>query len=103
MESAPAAALAIPSLAWATCEDGFECATAHVPLDYRRPVGRHDPSRGDPAAGRGPGSPRGDPVPSAWRAGRLRSLLSSAAVMRSYRWNCVNGSMSSDSTFEGWG
>ena len=41
--SAPAAAPAIPSLAWAACEGGFECATAHVPLDYRRPVGRTIP------------------------------------------------------------
>ncbi|GHF19582.1 hydrolase [Amycolatopsis deserti] len=29
-----------PVLAWSGCGDGFECATAAVPLDYRRPRGR---------------------------------------------------------------
>ena len=29
-----------PRLAWAACGDGFECATARVPLDYDRPAGR---------------------------------------------------------------
>jgi pimeloyl-ACP methyl ester carboxylesterase len=26
-----------PTLSWATCDDGFLCATAEVPLDYNRP------------------------------------------------------------------
>ena len=30
----------VPSLTWVDCENGFECATARVPLDYRRPLGR---------------------------------------------------------------
>lgn len=38
----PAKTPAIPSLTWAPC-DGFECATAQVPLDYRRPSGRTIP------------------------------------------------------------
>ncbi|NIH79753.1 alpha/beta hydrolase [Amycolatopsis viridis] len=29
-----------PSLAWAGCGDGFQCATAQVPLDYQHPRGR---------------------------------------------------------------
>ena len=43
---APAAAAAAasgrpaPRLAWEDCGDGFECATARVPLDYDRPAGR---------------------------------------------------------------
>ncbi|CAL9517263.1 Tripeptidyl aminopeptidase [Streptomyces sp. enrichment culture] len=31
---------AVPSLAWADCQGGFECANAEVPLDYRDPQGR---------------------------------------------------------------
>ncbi|WP_405506518.1 alpha/beta hydrolase [Streptomyces purpurascens] len=31
---------AVPSLAWSDCQDGFECANADVPLDYRDPQGR---------------------------------------------------------------
>jgi pimeloyl-ACP methyl ester carboxylesterase len=35
---------AVPSLAWTACDQkaqkGFECATAHVPLDYDRPAGK---------------------------------------------------------------
>ena len=27
-----------PRLAWAACGNGFECATARVPLDYDRPA-----------------------------------------------------------------
>jgi pimeloyl-ACP methyl ester carboxylesterase len=34
---------AIPTLTWTLCEGGFECATAQVPLDYRRPAGRTIP------------------------------------------------------------
>ena len=29
----------VPALAWHRCASGFECATARVPLDYRRPHG----------------------------------------------------------------
>ncbi len=37
----PAAAQApVPELDWTACEDGFECATARVPLDHARPQGR---------------------------------------------------------------
>jgi pimeloyl-ACP methyl ester carboxylesterase len=39
--AAPAttAAAAVPSLHWTDCGDGFQCATARVPLDYDRPRG----------------------------------------------------------------
>jgi pimeloyl-ACP methyl ester carboxylesterase len=38
--AAPAAtAAAVPTLNWADCGDGFQCATARVPLDYDRPRG----------------------------------------------------------------
>ncbi|WP_045306118.1 alpha/beta hydrolase [Saccharothrix sp. ST-888] len=30
---------AVPRLDWQACADGFQCATAHVPLDYRAPHG----------------------------------------------------------------
>ena len=30
---------AVPQLVWSDCDDGFECATAQVPLDYDDPVG----------------------------------------------------------------
>jgi pimeloyl-ACP methyl ester carboxylesterase len=29
----------VPVLDWRTCDDGFQCATARVPLDYRHPRG----------------------------------------------------------------
>ncbi|MGW6278487.1 alpha/beta hydrolase [Kribbella sp. NPDC055071] len=29
----------VPFLKWRACDDGFECATASVPLDYRKPQG----------------------------------------------------------------
>lgn len=29
----------VPALNWRSCYDGFQCATAHVPLDYRHPDG----------------------------------------------------------------
>ncbi|HST82431.1 MAG TPA: alpha/beta hydrolase [Kineosporiaceae bacterium] len=35
-----AARPAVPKLAWTACDDGFECATATVPLDYSKPRGR---------------------------------------------------------------
>src|SRR3954469_14621173 len=31
---------AVPKLAWTPCDDGFECATARVPLNYAKPRGR---------------------------------------------------------------
>jgi pimeloyl-ACP methyl ester carboxylesterase len=30
---------AVPALSWTPCDDGFQCATARVPLDYRHPDG----------------------------------------------------------------
>ncbi|GAA4002029.1 alpha/beta hydrolase [Streptomyces plumbiresistens] len=30
----------VPSLTWSDCQDGFECANAAVPVDYREPQGR---------------------------------------------------------------
>ena len=35
----PAAAVRVPQLHWTECGDGFQCATARVPLDYDRPRG----------------------------------------------------------------
>ena len=37
--AAPAVAARVPQLQWADCGDGFQCATALVPLDYDRPRG----------------------------------------------------------------
>src|ERR1035438_9708672 len=34
-----AAAPRVPVLNWHACDDGFQCATARVPLDYRHPRG----------------------------------------------------------------
>lgn len=34
-----AAAPRVPVLNWTSCDDGFHCATARVPLDYRNPRG----------------------------------------------------------------
>ena len=34
-----AAAPTVPVLAWKPCDDGFQCATAQVPLNYRDPGG----------------------------------------------------------------
>jgi pimeloyl-ACP methyl ester carboxylesterase len=34
-----AAVLRVPVLNWTSCDDGFQCATARVPLDYRHPRG----------------------------------------------------------------
>jgi pimeloyl-ACP methyl ester carboxylesterase len=31
--------VAIPTLTWSDCQDGFQCGTAKVPLDYDRPAG----------------------------------------------------------------
>jgi pimeloyl-ACP methyl ester carboxylesterase len=43
--AAPAApaAYAVPRLRWADCGDGFQCATAKVPLDYDHPNGQRIP------------------------------------------------------------
>ncbi|MCE7010315.1 hypothetical protein LWC34_47060 [Kibdelosporangium philippinense] len=30
----------VPQLQWTDCGDGFQCASAEVPFDYRRPNGR---------------------------------------------------------------
>ena len=41
-ESAPpggVAGVTVPELAWTDCGDGFQCATATVPLDYDDPAG----------------------------------------------------------------
>jgi pimeloyl-ACP methyl ester carboxylesterase len=38
--AARAAAPLVPKLVWTGCDDGFECATAKVPLDYSKPRGR---------------------------------------------------------------
>jgi pimeloyl-ACP methyl ester carboxylesterase len=38
--AAPSRSAPIPRLSWQDCGDGFECATARVPLDYDRPDGR---------------------------------------------------------------
>ena len=35
-----AAAEAVPKLTWKPCDGGFECATAKVPLDHRKPGGQ---------------------------------------------------------------
>lgn len=37
--SASADTVPAPRLSWSGCEDGFQCATASVPLDYGRPSG----------------------------------------------------------------
>jgi hypothetical protein len=36
---AAAEEVAIPRLTWSDCQDGFQCATAKVPLDYDLPAG----------------------------------------------------------------
>lgn len=36
-QAAPAVAPGAPQLKWKDCEDGFQCATATVPLDYSKP------------------------------------------------------------------
>jgi pimeloyl-ACP methyl ester carboxylesterase len=38
--SSTSAGPAVPRLVWIGCGDGFECATARVPLDYDKPTGR---------------------------------------------------------------
>jgi pimeloyl-ACP methyl ester carboxylesterase len=37
---AAASASIVPKLDWTDCDDGFQCATARVPLDYNRPHGK---------------------------------------------------------------
>jgi pimeloyl-ACP methyl ester carboxylesterase len=38
-DTTAAAAPQVPVLNWTSCDDGFQCATARVPLDYRHPRG----------------------------------------------------------------
>ncbi len=37
--AAASTAVVVPHLSWSACRDGFQCATARVPLDYDRPNG----------------------------------------------------------------
>jgi pimeloyl-ACP methyl ester carboxylesterase len=64
---------AVPHLEWTDCGDGFECATARVPLDYDRPQGKTivfrlsrlpaaDPSRRIGSLFLNPGGPGGSGV-----------------------------------------
>jgi pimeloyl-ACP methyl ester carboxylesterase len=82
--AAPAitAAAAVPSLHWTDCGDGFQCATARVPLDYDRPHGTRISlalirlPAGDPARRIGsifinPGGPGGSGVDVVRDAGRF--------------------------------
>lgn len=38
--AAPVSAPPVPFLSWQACDDGYQCATAQVPLDYSRPGGQ---------------------------------------------------------------
>jgi pimeloyl-ACP methyl ester carboxylesterase len=78
----PAAAARVPQLHWTDCGDGFQCATARVPLDYDRPRGAQISlalirlPAGDPAHKLGsiflnPGGPGGSGVDLVRDAGRL--------------------------------
>jgi hypothetical protein len=49
--AAPATALPVPELRWTDCGNGFQCATARVPLDYDKPRGSKI-SLADPASRR---------------------------------------------------
>jgi pimeloyl-ACP methyl ester carboxylesterase len=73
---------AVPRLTWADCDDGFQCATAKVPLDYDRPSGQRISlslirlPAGDPAHRLGsvfvnPGGPGGSGVDFVRAAGRI--------------------------------
>ena len=55
------------------------------PLDYRRPAGGTIPLAVIRRQVADPARRDGNAVPSAWRTGQLRSQLSSATVMRTYR------------------
>jgi pimeloyl-ACP methyl ester carboxylesterase len=75
--AAPAAASASPSvprLRWTACDNGLQCATARVPLDYHHPHGRTialalyrrpaiDPARRIGSLFVNPGGPGGSPLP----------------------------------------
>jgi pimeloyl-ACP methyl ester carboxylesterase len=75
--AAPAAASASPSvprLHWTACDNGLQCATARVPLDYHHPHGRTitlalyrrpatDPARRIGSLFVNPGGPGGSPLP----------------------------------------
>jgi pimeloyl-ACP methyl ester carboxylesterase len=80
--TATAAALPVPELRWTDCGDGFQCATARVPLDYDKPRGARISlalirlPAGDPARRIGsifvnPGGPGTSGVGFVRRAGRL--------------------------------
>jgi pimeloyl-ACP methyl ester carboxylesterase len=77
-----ATAAAVPSLHWTDCGDGFQCATARVPLDYDRPRGAKISlalirlPAGDPARKLGsifinPGGPGGSGVDAVRDAGKI--------------------------------
>jgi pimeloyl-ACP methyl ester carboxylesterase len=79
--AAPAAAARVPQLHWTDCGDGFQCATARVPLDYDQPRGAQISlalirlPAGDPAHKLGsvflnPGGPGGSGVDLVRDAGR---------------------------------
>jgi pimeloyl-ACP methyl ester carboxylesterase len=82
---APARAAAPPApaaVAWAACEDGFECATVPAPLDYDRPRGAQialsllrlpaaDPGRRIGSLLLNPGGPGGSGVDFAREAARV--------------------------------
>jgi pimeloyl-ACP methyl ester carboxylesterase len=76
------AAAVVPALHWTDCGDGFQCATARVPLDYDRPHGTKISlalirlPAGDPARRIGslfinPGGPGGSGVDVVRDAGRI--------------------------------
>jgi hypothetical protein len=78
--SASIAQPAVPQLAWTDCGDGFDCATARVPLDYDQPTGATirlklirlpatDPSRRIGSLFLNPGGPGGSGVDIVRQAG----------------------------------
>jgi pimeloyl-ACP methyl ester carboxylesterase len=80
--AAPASSAAVPALDWTDCGDGFQCATARVPLDYGRPRGTWislalirlpagDPSRRIGSLFVNPGGPGGSGVDVVREAGRV--------------------------------
>jgi pimeloyl-ACP methyl ester carboxylesterase len=80
--AAPATALPVPELRWTDCGDGFQCATARVPLDYDKPRGARislalirlpatDPARKLGSIFLNPGGPGTSGVDLVRRAGRL--------------------------------
>ena len=80
--AATAAAAPVPQLRWADCGDGFQCATALVPLDYDKPRGAQitlalirlpasDPSRRIGSIFLNPGGPGGSGVGFVREVGRF--------------------------------